>query len=242
MTEPGRVNSGYLQFGGTQVLDTKIDTFHVFGGYSVVKRDRRGAWMFGATVNLSPGNINSRNTDEALELARSGAEARYVYGTLAVQRLLSLSHGWDLFSRAVVQRSTHNLAATEQLAIGGSGSVRGYDPNIFAGEMGWVLNHDLMAPVWRQKLPFLRKIESPLETRFLGFLDMAKVNYRKTYGSDIILAAIASTGVGLRSSLGNNFNVTFDYGWQLMHLPRQGGQPRAPKLGSQGNIKVVLAF
>lgn len=231
-----------LEFGGTEVRPTKTDTFQLYTGFSLLKRDKRGAWLLAATVNASPGDINSRNTNEALGAARSGAHASYIYGSLAAQRLLALSYEWQVWTRATVHVSSHNLIANEQLLIGGANTVRGYDENVFAGEQGFVLDTDLMAPVFRTKVPFLRKTSPPLETRFLAFLDMAKTNYKESFSSDIILAALASTGVGVRSSLGNNLSVSFDYGWQLMHLPRQASQPKGPPLGSRGHIKVVLAF
>ncbi len=231
-----------LQFGGTQVLSSKTDLFHIFSGFSTVERDSRGAWMFAGSVNASPGNVNSRNTDESLSAARFGAPAAYIYGSLAAQRLQKLPYEWQLWSRFTLQKSSHNLLASEQLLIGGSNTVRGYDENIFAGEKGFVLSTDMMTPMISRKLPFLRPNAPPLETRFLGFFDMAKTQYRKRFGSDITFAAIASTGVGLRSSLGNNFTLSFDYGWQLMHLPRQPGQAKGPPLGSRGHVKLVLAF
>lgn len=231
-----------LEFGGTQVLNNKTDTFQLFTGASLLKRDKQGASLLAATVYYSPGNINSRNTDQALRAARSGAHASYIYGTLSAQRLLALPHEWQAWSRAVFQASSHNLVSNEQLLVGGSNTVRGYDENVFAGEQGFVLDTDLMTPIVKTKLPFLRKTAPALETRFLGFLDMAKTEYKDRFASDIIFAALASTGVGLRSSLGNNFSLSFDYGWQLMHLPRQASQPKGPPLGNRGHIKLVLAF
>ena len=233
-------NLDFIGYG--QVLDTKTDTFHVFGGYSMVKRDSRGAWMFAATVNFSPGNINSRNTDEAFQTARSGAESSYVYATVALQRLQNLAHGWDLFSRAVVQGATHNLLSTEQLSIGGSTSVRGYAGTIYAGENGYVLSNDLMTPVWKKKMPRGSKLTPTLDTRFVGFLDIANVRYRKRFDSDIKFAPLASAGFGLRSNLGSNFSVNFDYGWELIHQARQVNMPKEPPLHNRGHIKLVLAF
>ncbi|HUR58706.1 MAG TPA: ShlB/FhaC/HecB family hemolysin secretion/activation protein [Opitutaceae bacterium] len=231
-----------LAFGGTQLFNSKTDTFHVFGGYSMVSRDTRGAWLLAGTVNVSPGNINSRNTTAALAATRSGAHASYIYGTLSAQRLQALPHQWQVWWRANLQVSSHNLISGEQLLIGGANTVRGYEENVFAGENGFVFDTDLMTPALRKKIPFLPQKAPPLETRLLAFLDMAKTEYKERFASDIILASIASTGVGIRSSLGNNFSLSFDYGWQLMHMPRQASQRKGPPLDSRGHIKVVLAF
>lgn len=231
-----------LEFGGFQVLSNKTNTFHLFAGGSLVNRQPSGVWMLGTTVNVSPGHINSRNTDAALQSARSGAESSYIYGSLTAQRLQPLAKGWEVFSRAVVQWSSHNLMPTEQLTIGGSGSVRGYGENGYAAENGFIFNTDLMTPIWRRPLPLFGKKLAPIETRFLGFLDMAKVEYRRRFGADINFSSMASAGLGMRASLANNLSVSFDYGWQLAHLARQPGQAVRPPRGSRGHIKAVLAF
>lgn len=242
-----------LLFDGELVRQTATDAFHLLAGFTSVSRSKRGAWMWGATLFGSPGNITSRNTDAAfsgsfdfrdgvLRTARSGAQSFYGYGNIVVQRLQPLSGGWDLFARGIAQFSTHNLIPSEQLTIGGAGTVRGYRNGIFSGEDGFILNHDLMSPVWRRKLPFLRKASGPLETRFVGFLDIGKVKYHESFSSDIRLGTLASTGLGFRSNLGSNFSASFDYGWQLMHLPRQPGQANRAPLANRAHLKLVLAF
>jgi hemolysin activation/secretion protein len=219
-----------------RVLDTTTDTFQAFAGFSAIRRDERGAWMFGANLRASPGNLNSRNSDANLQNARSGASSTYVYGTLALQRLQKLGEsGWEVFGRGVMQAASNNLLASEQLAIGGLGTVRGFDPNLYAAEQGFVFGVDLMTPAWKQKLPF-KKVTSPVETRFALFYDAAQVEYKKRYPSDISFAPLASAGVGIRTSFRNNFSLSFDYGWQLTHLPRP------PLDRSRGHLKAVLAF
>jgi hemolysin activation/secretion protein len=173
--------------------------------------------------------------------SRFGASSRYIYGTFAVQRSLALGKGWEFMGKGVLQRSSSNLIANEQLAIGGSGSIRGYDENVYAAENGFVLNTELLAPVWTRKLS-LGKTDVPFQGRVLAFLDMGDVNYRISYPSDIRLAPLASTGIGFRGSLRDNLTVNFDYGWQLTHQARQPTMAVRPPLSSRGHVKVVLAF
>lgn len=222
-----------------QVFSTNTDTFQLFAGLSNVSRDKHGAWAFSAIVYGSPGNINSRNTDEALQAfgSRIAASSSYIYGTLSVQRMQSLGKsGWEVFARGILQAATSNIVTGEHLAIGGSTTARGYDENIFAGEQGYVLNTDLVSPVWKKQLPFLAKKSPPLETRFLVFYDMAEVDYKHRYPVDIPFARLASTGVGVRATLGSNLSLSVDYGWQLRDLP----QP--PRSHSRGHVKLVLAY
>lgn len=224
-----------LEFAGTRYYASTTDTFQFSAGGSLVKRDKRGGWMFGASASFSPGNLNQRNNRQTYEGARLGANPHYVYGAITVQRLLELERGWQFSSRLIAQASSTNLLGSEQLTIGGATSVRGYNTNIFAGDQGFIFNGELYSPNKLHSLEKIRKNLPPLETRFLMFYDAAQV-FVKHPQIDPAMSPLASTGFGVRMSVSNNFSVTADYGWQITHIPY------VVKEHSRGNIKVVLAF
>lgn len=233
-----------LAFGGSSVQATKTDIFQLTLGGSLIKRDKRGAWALGASLTLSPGNVNSRNTDRAFDgtrfggpdSARFGATAKYIYGGVTFQRLVILKPGWDFLSRGVAQFSGNNLLSSEQLNIGGASSVRGFNENVFSGDHGYVLSNDLMIPSWKINLPAISKTRGPLEIRALGFFDAGHTAVRQKFLTDSKRVAIASSGVGLRVNLAQNFAFTADYGWQLTDLPY------VPAERSRGHLKVSLAY
>ena len=225
-----------LAYGPRTLFTTKTDVFQATTGISMVRRDQRGAWLFGANLNASPGNVNSRNTDTALSAARFNTNATYLIGTFSVQRLLNLDRDWSFYSRAVAQVTTGNVPGSEQLSIGGSATVRGFNERIYSGDQGFVFSNDIQAPVIRKSLPFLPKTRAPLETRFIFFYDAAQVFYKHRDLNDAAFTPLASTGVGVRLSLPVNVNVSADYGWQITHLSYA-----APN-HSRGHVKVVLAF
>jgi len=233
-----------LAFGGTSVQATKTDIFQFTTGGSLVRRDKRGAWAFGASVTMSPGHLNSRNTDQAFDngrfggqdSARIGAKAEYVYTTVSFQRLLTLAPGWDVFSRGSAQIASTNLLSSEQLSVGGASSVRGFNENVFSGDRGYVLSNELMIPGWKLPLPWISKLRGPLDVRLLGFFDTGNVSMKHKYLSDNKQVALASSGLGLRMSLANNFSLSADYGWQLTYLPY------TPTERSRGHVKVSLAY
>lgn len=235
-----------LAYGGVQVLGTKTDIFQITTGASAVRRDKRGAWAFGASVTASPGGINSRNTDHAfdagrydpmLDSARFGAKARYIYGSVSFQRLLTLKPGWDLFSRGVLQASEANLLPSEQLSIGGASSVRGYRENVYSGDHGFVFSNELMTPGLKYAIPRISKTRGPLETRFLVFADAGDTQVRHKYRAvDPKRVFLAGAGVGVRMSVGTNFSLSADYGWQLQNLPYPVDEH------ARGHLKVSLAY
>jgi hemolysin activation/secretion protein len=231
-----------LEYGGTQVRGTSTNTFQVYTSFSLLERDSRGAWLLAATLNASPGGLNSRNDDDAYQTARLDASSRYLYGSLSLQRLFSLPKGWDLFSRLTGQLSSTNLLPNEQLTVGGATTVRGYRDNTFAGDQGVVLSNELLSPVIRYSPTFVPKRLPPLEARVLGFLDAAKVEYTRRIASDLNLSSMASVGLGARANVGSSFSFSFDYGWQLLNIAKQPGQASRQPLSSRGHIKAVLAF
>ncbi len=233
-----------LAFGGTSVQATKTDIFQLTTGISAVRRDKRGAWAFGLNLIVSPGRINSRNTDLAFDAsryggqdsARIGAKAAYVYGNLSVQRLLNLAPGWDVTVRAIAQASQANLLSSEQLNIGGASTVRGFNENVFSGDNGFSFSSELLIPAWKKHLPVVSKTRGPLELRPLGFFDAGDTSVRHKFATDGTRVALASAGVGIRASLAQNFSFTADYGWQLTYLPYSNPER------SRAHLKATLAF
>jgi hemolysin activation/secretion protein len=244
-----------LESGGTELSNAKIDIFEAVAGLTAVRRDTKGAWQFGASLNLSPGNINSRNTDAAFRpgftgndfhIGRFGAHAQYATLLASAQRVQQFPYGWELSTRALGQLATDNLVPNQQFAIGGANTVRGFNPGVYSGEMGYTVSNDLQTPVWKSSGPLLPNKASIVSTRLAAFYDTGQVFYKRHYPvidrgrvvgfDDQSLRPIASAGVGLRMSIANNFNLTFDYGWQVTHR-----QLPADNRGF-GHIKVVLAY
>lgn len=218
------------------VVTNKTDILQFTAGASMLRRDKRGAWAFGANVNLSPGRLNSRNSDAAFDSSRPFSKSRYAYGQLTFQRLLTLERGWDFTSRGVLQVAHSNLLPSEQLFIGGATTVRGFRENVFGGDSGFLLTNELLAPVLRRKLPLLPKARNAFETRFLGFYDVANVRLKERTNLDPKFVPLASAGFGLRMSVATHLTVIADYGWQLTYLPYVNPDR------SRGHIKATLAF
>jgi hemolysin activation/secretion protein len=225
-----------LEYGGFQILNSQTDLFHVGTGVSVVNRNKEGAWMLGANLMASPGDINSRNTTEALAAARLNAKARYAYGSVSMQYLKHLAAGMDWVVKGYGQLATANMLGSEQFTVGGSSTVRGYEERIFAGEHGFSVTNELMLPAVGIKMPMLDKRRPPLEVKTSIFHDYAQASYHKRDASDIEMTPLSSMGGTLRLSLPPYFAASFDYGWQL------NTTPIPQKVQRRGHVKVSLAF
>jgi hemolysin activation/secretion protein len=217
-------------------LTNQTDVFQFVTGGSMIRRDKRGAWVFGANFTFSPGRVNARNSELAFNNSRAFSNPRYFYGQLTFQRLVNLSYGWDFMSRGVGQYAHHNLLSSEELFVGGGSSVRGYNENVFGGDSGYFLSNELLSPAIKRRIRHLPQNRDMLETRFVGFFDTARVRVHERTNIDPPVSSLASAGLGVRMNIAGNFSLTADYGWQLSYLPYHVDKPR------RGHIKATLAF
>jgi hemolysin activation/secretion protein len=243
-----------LEYGGEQVRATNNDIFQLNLGATVVRRDHAGAWVFGANVSLSPGNVNSRNSDDAFAIARPNGynllfdangnpvqwvavgQSRYIYGTFVVQRLTTLPAGFQLISRGQLQLASANLINTEQLTLGGEGTVRGYSPNVTSGDEGFLFSQELQGPEWQTPLAVYGRKIPPLQTRLVAFWDYGTTWYKHPFASDLAPRPLMGAGLGLRCNVATNFSLLADYGYQLITtIPAQPNHHCA-------SIKVTLSY
>jgi len=205
----------------SQAATRTYDVAQFTGGGSTIIRDKHGAWLLGAGLNVSPGGLNSRNNGSTYSSLRPKASARYAYVTADLQRLLTLPYGMELVSQLHAQTGTSNLMGSEQMTIGGQGSARGYDERILSGDDGVTFSNELHSPAWThvQRLPANKGVL--VRGQVLGFLEFAKVRYHQKDSTDINLPSLASTGLGLRLNVANQFNLSMDYGWILRGIHRK---------------------
>ena len=204
-----------LAFGGTEVLNNKVDSFLFTSSASKVIRQTKGIWVFSGALSLSPGEINGRNSRLNFWESRLLSNPRYATGTLSVQRLQALSRGWELHLRALAQLSSTNLLANEQLNLGGASNVRGFAENSLSGDEGITAAAELVSPIVRLPVETAKKKLMPLDLRGVVFADTGRVRKKFPTALDRSLPSIASAGAGVRLTLDRYLNVTADYGWQV---------------------------
>jgi hemolysin activation/secretion protein len=249
---------------GTQNVDTfqLVDSIAQYtASATYVQHDQTGSWVAGFTLNGSPGNFNDRNTNSRFQgkigfdpttgehlltsetpVGGPNAEARYIYGTATLQRLFLLPADFQLLLRGQGQLSSSRLLSAEQMSIGGSATVRGYDERIESGDDGWQGTIELHSPAGSLHLPFAPKTYQPLQYRFLAFYDMADVmhDHPNSNDTDQPLNRLAGTGVGLRCNWASNFSLSADYGFQTESTGR--GFLAQPNPRRRGHIQATISY
>ncbi|WP_431856961.1 ShlB/FhaC/HecB family hemolysin secretion/activation protein [Azospirillum sp.] len=218
-----RTNSD-LAFGGTSVARSAADVAQWMLGYSAVRPDAWGSTAAGLSLFVSPGGFDDKNSSTAFQLQRSGAEARYHYGRLTLERLTRLPEGLSWSVRVQGQMADRPLLATEQLGFGGGTSVRGYDERVVNGDQGVLISNELRSP----EFGVLGQEDA---AQVLAFWDYGAAWNRNAGNGVPRSARLSGAGVGLRYALAPYLSLRFDYGWALTKAPGEDKRGTRPHIG-----------
>lgn len=206
-----RRTNNNLEFFGDQVFDNSSDIVQFVADYSGLLPEPRGSNSWYATLVSSPGGIDSGNRDARFEAMRPGATADYNYVNLGYQRLMRLPGNVTWSATANMQWSDSRLLASQQMGLGGRGSVRGFEPRAVNGDNGLFVSNEIRSPSLR--LPW-RAGGTIGRVQLLAFLDYGKVGVVDPLPSETSNSVLSSTGLGLRYSFSNHVQLEADYGWQ----------------------------
>jgi hemolysin activation/secretion protein len=210
-----RGNNDLLAGGSTIASDTDVAQFVV--AYSGSLPDRFGKTSGGLELYYSPGDLTEFNNNEDFggpNGLRQDSKARYFYGRLNVERITRLPWNFSWLLTGSGQYSTERLLPSEEIALGGYNTVRGYDERVVLGDDGWIINNEIRTP--SIPLSSVLNIEGVTDQlQFLAFFDYGHVHVKDPKSGDVENTTLYSTGIGLRYSLRHNLSVRFDYGFPL---------------------------
>lgn len=218
-----------LSFGGTQVFAEETDVVQAVLAFSARHTDKRGTTAGELTFALSPGGLTAGNHTGAYRASRAGAQPDYGYARLDLERLTKLPAGWSWLARGTAQLASANLLGSEQLGLGGAGSLRGYEEREVNGDDGFVLVNELHGPV------FHLRAGDNLDP--LLFVDYGVVGSHDRLPMEPARLTLASAGIGFRYNLGGHLSVRADYGWQLKASGVSDGRRTA-----RGHLAVILSY
>lgn len=135
-------------FGPFLVLQGAVSVYQLYGDWSGHWNDRFGGTALAVSVHGSPGGIDRLNTSAAFADFTNGRvlSAAYVYGQASLSRQTILPMGFSILTQANGQYAGVPLPDSQQIALGGQTSVRGYSLDDGAWDDGFVLRDELRAP------------------------------------------------------------------------------------------------
>jgi hemolysin activation/secretion protein len=200
-----------LLLGETTVATTDVDIAQFALGYNGLLPDKYGKTSLGLEGYYSPGGMTSFNDDESFNHLRTDSKAEYGYIRANAERDTRLPCNFSWVIRGLAQWSSARLQPSEEIALGGYNTVRGYNERVFAGDYGYIINNELRTPPFAIGLFGLED-----QMQFLGFFDLGYAKVKDFRSEDVVEdRTLYSAGVGVRFTVSRNFSLRFDYGVPL---------------------------
>ncbi len=237
-------------FFGEFVQTTPQEVAQTVWGYNAGLTDEYGRTSLRTQLFWQPGGIADYDNTFYYQTPTTGINQEYVYGNVSLTRLTKIGKAdddnpWNSIARVSWQGTTSNLPGTEKFGAGGYASVRGYAEGAVTGDQGVSGSIELRTPSVSPG-DFLEFNRASDRLVFLAFLDAAHVEIHEFMASTVPPRSsfdLMSAGAGLRYTVGSNFSLRFDYGWQLLN-PMTGpvSDPGQRMYQSRGHVGCVISF
>jgi len=201
---------------GSQQIPTNLTEILQFSiQYSGGLADEHGQTAFGLGFVYSPGDLLGLNDDEDFQRVDPRGDAQYAYTTVYLRRTQTLPKGWTMFGQVNAQHTDDVLLTSEQVSIGGYGSVRGYQERVLLGDEGAWASFELRSPVVRTPISKHLRAGSGDQLQGILFVDAGWVRSTERLEDDPSSYHIWSLGTGLRYQLGSHISLRADLGLPL---------------------------
>jgi hemolysin activation/secretion protein len=180
---------------------------------------------FAASVGLSWNVLGDDKDFSSLSYSRM-AKADFGKATLSLTRDQKLFGDWSLVLRANGQAATGPLISSEQFALGGLNSVRGYYEGDEYGDNGWTGSVELRTPFRNTQVPVWSG-NAPTWLRGSIFLDGGQRFPGDTSLGRGPFRSLLDAGFGLSANINNHFDMRLAVGWPLLDtMNTRAGDPR----------------
>ena len=209
-----------VQFGGATV-ETPISYTPFLIQYSGAQNGSRGTTQFQLSLNFAPRIEILSNSDTEFENNRFLAQASYVYLRGDISRTQVLPKGWSVYAALGGQVADQPLVSSEQFAVGGVATVRGYLDAEVLGDNGLRGRFELHTPS-------LTGTGLHLDDFYLlAFLDGAEVHVLDPLPTQTSSFHIASGGIGLRMRARGHIDIAADLAYPFYDSTyTRAGDPR----------------
>jgi hemolysin activation/secretion protein len=186
-----------------------------------------GRWDVVARLRQGLGDVGGGLGNNDPDASRSKADGDFTILELQAWRYQRVTDGIQLMGRLRAQWAGEPLVVSEQFALGGHDSVRGYPPFESAGDRGYAASLEA-----RFKLPFLEGIPDPFGGegsavdlfQVAGFIDTGKRVREQAVAPERRSQALTGAGVGLRVESPGVFSLHLDVAWPISEADPSDGE------------------
>jgi hemolysin activation/secretion protein/AraC-like DNA-binding protein len=217
---------------GQKPVNTLVDYLPLNFGFSGSIPDKYGTTYFNATVNFNPFNVFSDNKDFSHASYTTNAGAHYVTVQPGLTRNQTIYKDWIVKLHADGQWANGPLFNNEQYAIGGVGSVRGYQNGEGYGDTGWHATIEPQTPQVSIGMAGNDGSEVPVWVRASVFTDYGEIYRIDSFSNGAGNLNYWGAGFGVTASIGNHLDARLTVAWPLI----------SQSLADAGTIHVYFAL
>lgn len=162
--------------------------------------------------------------------ARPGAKAHFDAIRYNIAYYRPIIANWNIRAELGGQWTDDMLISGEQFGVGGANSVRGFNERELSGDKGYRGSLELGTPEWTKlKLPNAHLFGA-------AFCDFGYVSRNNPLPGELPHEGVSSTGLGLRMTIGQSFQVKAD----IARVLDGGGLQEAGDY--KGHVQLVMIF
>lgn len=178
----------------------------------------QGRWVVAFDMHQGLGGFMGGLENDDPDASRLGADNSFTRFNLTLFRLQRITSWFSIIGKAQGQYAFEELVVSEQFALGGQDSVRGYAPFEFMGDRGYTATLEA-----RFSVPWLEEVKDPLnENRSLfemlqavAFIDNGNATRIDPLQGERHKRVLTGAGVGLRLYYPQWVSVRLDVAWPL---------------------------
>lgn len=188
----------------SDVFLNRVDTVDGSIGAEAQMADASGYWM--GSYSYTRGNAETPDRSD------------YWYGRGWLRRQQKITDTWSAMGSVSFQNTSHKLLpSSEQLIIGGEGSVRGYPVGTYSGETGYTATAELHHPVGTT---ILGDGVTPMVADGFFFVDYGHVRPFRPRNSTLkSYEQLSSVGWGLSAAIGKQTTARMTFSYALDRIP-----------------------
>lgn len=217
-----RTNSNIF-FGGAVASGSTADINQFAVQYDMIYTQSDASTSLTVELYAAPFRMTADQSNSNYNAIRPYAKAKYAYGKAKVTHLHNLPKQFTLQFIGAFQGTGWNLLPSEQYALGGHNTVRGYNEDSYLADdaiLGSVEIRSPGLPLFGAKKRFGERLE------FLVFLDSAwGIQHKAPPGGERSNDYLIGIGPGLRYSIKENVTFRCDLGFPTHKVYGSGLYP-----------------
>ncbi len=208
-----------LDFGGRPVISQdNVNLTQVMLSYNLGYEAERANISFEIEGFWSPGKWISDQTNRDYESLRPFAKNQYVYARSAFTLIWRMFKEWSMHQYLRGQWASINLLPSEEYALGGYNTVRGYKERVINGDNAFIWNFEMRTPpvTVLPRMMAWKHVNDQFQA--LIFFDYGLASVKRTAPGQKKSEYLVSLGPGVRYSIGPFLTLRADWGFQLHHI------------------------